>query len=85
MDGQRTVLDDDVRPEPGPERLVRDQPATGLGQQHQDLPGLCGNGHPPAVARQPALGRIEDKRTKRVDFGIVSFLYTRFDPILTFS
>ncbi len=50
VDGERAVLDHDVGPEPGPERLVRHQSATGLGQQQEDLPGLAGNGY----ARRPA-------------------------------
>ena len=76
MDGQGAVLDDDIGPEPGPERLVRDQPAAGLGQEKQDLPSFCRNGHVPAVARQTALGSIEDERPERVDWHR-GCLYTR--------
>ena len=66
MDRERAVFDHDVGPEPGAERPVRHQPATGLDQQYQDLPGLARDGHAPAVPRQPTLSGIENKGTKRV-------------------
>ena len=86
MNGQGAVLDDDIGPEPGPERLVRDQPAAGLGQEKQDLPGLCRNPDVPAIARQPTLGSIEDKRTKRIDWSSCPFIHpalSNLDPFLT--